>query len=136
MIRRLTAVGAVLAANAPWVLVWARSTHGAHEKFDPITALLILLLLGITVSVAVPCLLLKDLLPRRWILITLLVFVNVFWPLRWVQLRLARGELPGTDPTQRMFLSEMIVSSAVATALYMAAGAALGFLRRRRAEGH
>lgn len=132
MIRRAISVAAILAANIPWVLVWIRSAEGTRETFDPIVALLILLLLGVTVSVVVPCLLFKDLLVRRWFLITLLVFVNVFWPLRWIQLWLDRGDLAGTDPTRRVFLSEMVISSAVAVALYLASGAVLGYLRRRR----
>lgn len=134
MIRRLTCVAAVHAANIPWVLVWMRAAEGTRESFDPIVAMLILLLIGVTASVAIPCLLFKDLLARRWFLITLLVFVNVFWPLRWIQLWLELGDMPAAHPTQRVFLSEMVVSSAIAAALYLGTGAVLGQVRRRRAE--
>jgi len=133
MIRRLTCVAAVHVANIPWVLVWIRAAEGTRESFDPIVAMLILLLIGVTVSIVVPCLLFKDLLVRRWFLITLLVFVNVFWPLRWIQLWLNLGDMPVSGPTQRVFLSEMVVSSVVAVALYLGTGAVLGHMRRRRA---
>jgi hypothetical protein len=130
--RRLVAAAAALAVNVPWLLVWRQAEREPLRLFVHVPALFMLLALGVSGAVALPCVLLPGLTARRWLLIILLALANLFWPLRWIDLHAGGGSgYPGAGAGLPVFLGLMLLSSTAAVAVYAAAGAALGFVRRR-----
>jgi uncharacterized membrane protein len=130
--RRCTAVLAAVAANLPWIMVWVRAGRDATQLDAYVTALFLLLTVGAASAVVLPCLLLPGLAARRWFLIALLVLVNIFWPLRWIDLHASNGAgYPGPGAGVTLFLGLMLASSAAAAVLYVITGLLVGLVRRR-----
>ncbi|MBM4142683.1 MAG: hypothetical protein FJ225_03685 [Lentisphaerae bacterium] len=130
--RRWLALTAGAAANLPWIAVWGHAALNPERLHTHVPVLFMLLALGISAAVALPCLIVSGLLVRRWFLIAMLSFVNVYWPLRWIELHAAGGYgFPGRQAGLTVYLALMFVSSAAAGAVYWIADRALTAFRKR-----
>ena len=129
-------VAIVLLFNLPWVLLWWYFTQPAglvRGWTGP--ALFIVLLLGTLGLVGTPCLLVRGLVRKRWLLITMLLFVNLFWALQWIQSYIVAVPGDATYPSARMmYASMMIIYSAVVCGLYWIVGRLMGAVVKRLAS--
>jgi len=131
--RKLVAVGGAVAINVPWIVVWYLAAGDPRRAFSYIAAVMMLLVVGATGAVVLPCLLIPGLMVRRWLLISMLYIVNVYWPLRWVELHAAGGRgYPGIQAGVSVYLSLMFVSSLVAVTVYWIVDRAIITARRAR----
>lgn len=124
---------AVLAAvNLPLVLLWLYLSRGSAVTRANVIALFLLLLVLVLTAVILPCVLVSGLLLRRWLLIVVLGFINVFWCLKWIDLY--RVATPG-DPLyarQRLAVGGiMLASSALIVMVYALAAVMLNRVLRR-----
>ncbi|MFC1452111.1 hypothetical protein ACFLSJ_02050 [Verrucomicrobiota bacterium] len=133
--RLRVAIAIVLLLNLPWIVLWWYFTlPSGLAKEGTATALFVVLVLGTTGMVVTPCLLIKGLIRKRWLLITMLVFVNLFWCLQWID-TFARSTPHDVRyrAARPIYLAMMAVYSGVVCLLYWLAGRLLGALKRRLA---
>jgi hypothetical protein len=128
MRRRQVVVAVILAAvNLPWVVLWWYVSRPSQPAPESVLVLLMLLVVALVGAIVLPALLIRNLFPRRWMLMLVLAAVNLFWCLRWIE-AFNRSE-PG-DPFYRWarfhFLLMILLSSGVVLGLYRLFGRVLG----------
>jgi len=125
-----------LGCNLPWILLWLRVSRSPGELTGGVPILFILLILGGTGLILVPCLLIKELFRKRWILIVMLAFVNIFWCLKWIDNY--AGAVAG-DPSygkNRLFFAGMIIlSSTVVCLIYWSISRILSLIQADSGRG-
>jgi len=121
--------------NVPWILAWYAAARSPTQAVSYIPGLLILLLLGMTGAILIPCLLVTGLMARRWFLIAMLALVNTFWPLRWIEYCCLGRLFPPSQPLEQPFLAEMFVSSVAVIAIYWIFGIIMSRARARWRSG-
>ena len=131
-LRKVIALATVVAVNVPWVVVWYGAAAQPDRVFTYIAAVMMLLVIGAAVAVVLPCMLVPGLMVRRWLLISMLYFVNVYWPLRWVELQVDGQGYPGKQAGVPVYLALMLASSVVAMCVYWIVDRILITTRRAR----
>ncbi len=120
----------MLLVNVPVVIGWIRLTRAGGEHAARVPALYLVLTLAIGSMVILP-LFLWRIHRRRWLIISLLVILNLFWANRWI---IGYTAIEVGDPAYKVFrreiLSNAVLSSLVVLAVYALISFALGRIRR------
>ena len=113
----------LLTVNIPWMVLWWYYSRPCMTQAACVPILFLLLVFAVLCAVLLPIFLLGNLLPRRWLLIMLLGFVNLFWGLQWLDR--FNHALPDAVAYQRarfFFLGMMGLSSLFVWGVYRGIG--------------
>ena len=133
MKRSTLVLSLLLILGIAWASIWWHFARPAAAAQTNVPALFIILAIGVTAFVAIPCVIFKGLLRKRWLLILMLVFVNIFWCIKWIDIyRTTPPDDPPYAAVRPLLWAAMFLSGILVFALYWLIGRIITAIEKQR----